>query len=273
MADIGGLGLLATGFGLGLRHGVDWDHIAAIADITGAAPAGGDGAAAGAGGGTRPESWARFFLATLYAAGHAAVVVALGLLAIWTSSLLPAWVDPVMERVVGATLVLLGVWIFASLWRDGMGFRPRSRWMLVFGLAGQGWRRLRGRATGVSGHQHAEAGGTGAYGRRAAFAIGALHGIGAETGSQALLLAGAAGATTSASGSALLLAFTVGLVVSNSAIAALSAFGFVSAGARQRIYVGFGVVAGVFSLAVGWFLLTGTGDALPDLGALLERIG
>lgn len=29
------LGLFLTALGLGLRHGIDWDHIAAIADLTG----------------------------------------------------------------------------------------------------------------------------------------------------------------------------------------------------------------------------------------------
>ena len=29
-----GIALLGTGLGLGLRHGIDWDHIAAISDVT-----------------------------------------------------------------------------------------------------------------------------------------------------------------------------------------------------------------------------------------------
>ena len=29
-----GIGVLATGLALGIRHGIDWDHIAAITDIT-----------------------------------------------------------------------------------------------------------------------------------------------------------------------------------------------------------------------------------------------
>ena len=29
-----GFGVLVTGFVLGIRHGIDWDHIAAITDIT-----------------------------------------------------------------------------------------------------------------------------------------------------------------------------------------------------------------------------------------------
>jgi len=30
-----GMALLGTGLGLGLRHGIDWDHIAAISDVAG----------------------------------------------------------------------------------------------------------------------------------------------------------------------------------------------------------------------------------------------
>ena len=33
-AATSGIALLATALALGLRHGIDWDHIAAIADIT-----------------------------------------------------------------------------------------------------------------------------------------------------------------------------------------------------------------------------------------------
>src|SRR5688500_2432113 len=33
-ADAGAIGLLVTALILGLRHGIDWDHLAAISDIT-----------------------------------------------------------------------------------------------------------------------------------------------------------------------------------------------------------------------------------------------
>ena len=296
MADIGLIGLMASGFGLGLRHGIDWDHIAAITDITGAMPATATtapsesvsavGMQPGAGAamalvarpasivGPRladPEAWGRFFLATLYALGHAVVVVALGLLAIWTSAILPGWVDPIMERIVGVTLLLLGFWIFYQLWRHGRDFQLRSRWMLVFALVGRCWRRVKIHVTGAAPHLHARHEvHEGQYTRRTAFGVGMIHGVGAETGSQALLIAGAAGATTNFSGSAMLAAFVAGLVCSNSAIAAFSAFGFVSAQARRNIYLVIGVIAGIFSLAIGFLFVTGLGATLPDLQRLLR---
>src|SRR5262249_2433512 len=128
------LALIGLGFVLGLRHGIDWDHIAAITDITSSAvttnEAEAEGqlvavTASGAGMSTGipihgPTSkWREtrqgLFLATMYAFGHASLVVLLGLLAIWLGTILPEWIDPLMERIVGVTLLLLGIYIFYSL--------------------------------------------------------------------------------------------------------------------------------------------------------------
>jgi uncharacterized protein YjfI (DUF2170 family) len=67
----------------------------------------------------------------------------------------------------------------------------------------------------------------------------------------------------------MLLAFVVGLLISNFVIVVISSVGFVSSQARERIYVAFGAVAGVFSLAVGAIFLLGLEAGLPDLGVLL----
>ena len=110
------VGVAVTAVGLGFRHGIDWDHIAAITDITGAQATG----------------RRSMFLATLYAVGHALVVFVLGVLAIAFSDDMPAWLDGVMEHVVGVTLLVLGVCVLAGVARHGRDFRMRSRWMLVF---------------------------------------------------------------------------------------------------------------------------------------------
>ena len=81
------IGLVVTTFGFGFRHGIDWDHIAAITDITGSQA-------------TRRTS---MVFATLYALGHGLVVFGLGFAAIVLSEQLPAGVDGVMERFVGVT--------------------------------------------------------------------------------------------------------------------------------------------------------------------------
>ena len=90
-----GLAAMFTAFGLGLRHGVDWDHLAAIGDLT----------SSGAG---RRRS---LVLATLYAVGHAVVVVVLGSLAVLAGDYIPATLDSLMGRIVGVTLLLLGGYV------------------------------------------------------------------------------------------------------------------------------------------------------------------
>ena len=305
VTDMGIASLAGLGVALGLRHGIDWDHLAAITDITNAsittdetiqskavsAPcrartplpafrttsivAGLPLAAANCPVTTivepprrRRDAWHGFFLATMYALGHASLVIALGLAAIWFGTLLPSWVDPLMGRLVGITLLFLGFWIIYSLVRFGRDFRLQSRWMVIIALARTGWKRLRARLSGHPVQHHHE---VTQYGPGTAYGIGVLHGIGAETGSQALVLAGAVGATTQSAGTALLLFFTLGLLMSNSLVAAFSAFGFVSASTKRTVYMVVGIFAAMFSLVVGFLFLTGQEAALPDFESLFNQ--
>jgi cytochrome c biogenesis protein CcdA len=132
VAQAGGVGLLGSALVLGIRHGIDWDHIAAIADITSTTT---NVESADAAVGARRARFGALearavWLASLYALGHATVVAALGALALYFEALLPEWIDPIMERVVGLTLVALGLWVFYSLihyWRGEGDFRLQSR--------------------------------------------------------------------------------------------------------------------------------------------------
>ena len=314
----GGVGVLVTGLLLGVRHGFDWDHIAAITDITSTSAAADVGAelheaehrihphdhahghggagersehdAAGATGATGatgvavmpslaavPVARPRFIaeqrhaiaLGTLYALGHALVVFALGVLALAFGAILPDWVDPIMGRVVGITLLVLGIWVFVSLYqylRNGTEFRLRSRWMLVFDGVRFAWRRFQAR---LHGHEHVAPLEMSSYGPRTAFGVGMIHGIGAETGSQALLIAAVGGATGAGLGLPMLLAFVVGLVASNTMIVVVSATGFVAGQVRRPLYIAIGVLAGTFSVAIGLAFLLGSSNLLPDLQQLL----
>ena len=308
-APAANLGVLVTGLLLGIRHGVDWDHIAAITDITSTTAAAGTAEAAhseqhrelsghahGHGGQTEirahdagpgaatlapatagagaigrwklSEQGEAIRLGTLYALGHGLVVIVLGVAAILFGALLPDWLDPIMGRIVGLTLVILGVWVLYSVYRyafAGDSFRLRSRWMLLFDAVRMGWRRLQAR---LHGHEHVEPLEMSSYGTRTALGVGMIHGVGAETGSQALLIAAVGGASSAGLGVPMLFAFVIGLLISNFLIVIFSSVGFVSSQARERVYVGIGAVAGVFSLAIGLVFITGQDAILPDLGAL-----
>ncbi len=105
------------------------------------------------------------------------------------------------------------------------------------------------------------------YGAGTSFGVGMIHGIGAETGTQVLLIAAVGGASSAGLGVPMLFAFVLGLLISNFAIVLLSSVGFVSSQAREQIYVAIGAVAGLFSLFVGTIFLFGLDGMLPDLGA------
>lgn len=286
------LGLLGTALLLGMRHGIDWDHIAAISDISS----------------SQSDARRSLALSTLYAAGHGLMVLVLGTMAIVAGNLLPASVDRAMERVVGVTLLILGVYVFYSLARYRRGFKMRSRWMLVIDAARRGIARLR------SGHPHvveiehehehshdaehthpheeldpaneAPAPLTVAqrthdhrhrhlvempadpfvrYGRASTFGIGILHGVGAETPSQVALLIAAAGVGGVAGGMMLLVAFLVGLFISNAGVAIAATYGFLRAGRSFAVYAGIAIVAGITSLALGALYVAGKGDAIPAI--------
>ncbi len=281
------LGMAALGF----RHGFDWDHIAAITDITSTTSASHTEANVPAGApmpshGHEPDELrgheheheaqgpsamhslaeSRFAheerhavgLATLYALGHAFVVLVLGIAALLLGAVLPDWVDPILEKVVGVTLVLLGVWVLFSVYQylRGKGeFRLRSRWMLVFDFVRYGWGALQAR---IHGHEHTPSVHATQYGPKTA----------SETGSQALLLAGIAG-VTGVTGIVILLAFVVGLLASNTLVAVVSASGFIGAQRLRTVYVVVGFVAGLGSLLIGILFISGLGTALPDLQEVL----
>jgi high-affinity nickel-transport protein len=293
------LGLVLTAFGLGFRHGIDWDHIAAITDITG----------------SQENGRRSMVLATFYALGHAAVVFVLGAVAIALSAEVPQWLDDAMGRVVGVTLLALGAYVAVSLARHGRDFRMRSRWMLLFGLVRRVARRGAPRRATASttlvishdhehrhdephDHDHARvpvvtAGSTGppaspvattshrhlhhhvgtlpadpfpTYGRPTAAAVGVLHGIGAETPTQILLFLAAARAGGTAVGVALLLCFVAGLLMSNTGVALTATFGFLRASRNSLVAVAVSMVTAAFSLVVGALLLAGQAPVLPALG-------
>ncbi len=293
-----GFGLLVAAFWFGFRHGIDWDHIAAITDITS----------------SQEDRRRALLFGTLYALGHALVILTLGLLAIIAGKNLPSGIDQTMTRVVGVTLILLGVYVVVSLIRHGRDFRLRSRWMLIFAGARRAARWARGRMAtrrgdpsagspsgppaergvltmvGTSGpddeigetapmwhhghhgrpghHHHVAPERDDAfmnYGKATAFFVGMIHGIGAETPTQVLVFLAAAGAGGVLVGVYVLGAFIVGLLSSNSLITVGTAFGFLQASKNFKIYVTVAVLTAAFSLGIGIIFVLGKTTLLPAL--------
>lgn len=240
--------LIATSWVLGFRHGIDWDHIAAVADIVSGQPAPG----------------LAILYGSMYALGHSVIIFGVGLLAILLGLNLPAWVDGLMEHIVGATLLLLGLWVLITVMREGKSFRLRSRWMLLIEVSKQTLARL---FPAQHSHlplekEHSE---YQAYGVRSCFVLGLIHGAGAETPTQVVLFATAAGAGGATTGSLVLLAFVFGLLICNSGMSLLVSLGFRQARHRMVFSLSLGILTGIFSSIVGVLFLLGKSALLPAL--------
>lgn len=269
---------------LGLRHGVDWDHLAAISDIAA----------------TQDSPRRGVFMSSLYVVGHATVVLVIGSVAIMTGRSLPAWVDSAMGVVVGWTLIILGVYVAYSLLRYRGSVPLRSRWMLVLSAVRRAyiWVRstvgTRGTTPVEHDHEHsalatfhhsgADAAPDGRlprhahrhvhdpatepftdYTARSSFGIGMLHGIGAETPTQVLVFLAAANAGGTLAGLSVLVAFLTGLAIANSVITVGAAYGFVASARRSWVYSGLAGATAAVSLFVGVLLVTGNDALLPAL--------
>jgi hypothetical protein len=240
-----------TGFLLGCRHGLDWDHISAITDLTTASK----DAPHGHGLRAAPR---RLGLALWYCLGHGLVIALLGLGVAAFGIGLPAGVDAAFQYVVGTTLVVLGGFVLYQLGRDRGGYRYTGRVMLLVGAVRRGWRRARRRETPLDGPLDD-------LDRRGAFLVGLLHGTGAETPTQVVLFA-SAGASGSPGGATLiLLAFVAGLVLSDLGIAAAWLVGVLGARRAPALQIGLGALTGVSSVAVGAVFLSGHETLLPAL--------
>jgi high-affinity nickel permease len=77
---------------LGFRHGFDYDHIAAISDITS----------------MEPSKKTAMQMGFVYILGHAVTLGALGGAVILFQHSLPRQIDRWAERAVGVTLIMLG---------------------------------------------------------------------------------------------------------------------------------------------------------------------
>jgi high-affinity nickel-transport protein len=240
-SDIVGINilLLATVFLYGFRHGFDWDHIAAITSLA-------------EGGKDRKNS---FLQSLVYILGHATVVILIGALVILLGVQLPEWLDPIMESIVGATLILLGVWLGLQILIK-REFHFHSRWTLLAHLINRLLRKE---------HTHIHSKTPRISSRFSAFIIGCIHGIGAETPTQVLLFITVSGIGGRIIGFSLLFVFVLGLIIANITISLLPVFGLAKLQKNKRVYLFIGSVVALMSILVGAIFLFGKSPFLPHL--------
>jgi high-affinity nickel-transport protein len=231
---------------LGFRHGFDYDHIAAITDITS----------------VQTSRWRGMRLGLLYALGHAAMVTVLGSAVIVFQLSLPHGIDRIAERLVGLTLLILGVYVLGSLFTGNSA--PRSRFHLMAGAAR--WAHWKMKSYW---HEHdvpRPADKNWNYTSKSVLIVGVVHGLGAETPSQLMIFLLAANLGGIGKGFIGLAMFIAGLLVMNTVMtaSAVGLFGFSSRLPRFQFAVT--ALTAIYSLAVGCFFLFGSSGLLPPLG-------
>lgn len=233
---------------LGFRHGLDYDHIAAITDISSVQ--------------SKARDAMRFGL--LYVMGHAITVFVLGALAVVFRLALPPASDRWAERLVGCTLLVLGLYVLGTFFRPGKhSHTPRTRiTLLINGLLWIYWRltRIFG-GTRVEAPQVFKDG----YGTSSTFVVGVIHGLGAETPTQILLFLMTANLGGTGPGLLGLLMFIIGLVAMNTLMCASAAGIFSATLARPGALRAVTLATAAYSIVVGTIFLLGSAAKLPSL--------
>lgn len=237
------LAVLGSALALGLRHGVDYDHIAAIMDLSSVQ--------------RRPAQGV--WLSILYVLGHGLTVLVFGCLAVALSYEIPARLDFLMGRAVGVTLFTLGLVVLYSLVMARAG-APLSRGRLAL-EAFKAVRRLvlRRGASRQSSHRNA------GYGLGSAMGLGVIHGAGAETPSQLVLFVLAAGFAGTGTGLLLVAMFLAGMFIANMAFAVTVTFGYGSFLGRPALRRSLLAATAAYSLAVGLLFMGGLDRWMPTL--------
>jgi hypothetical protein len=230
---------------LGFRHGFDYDHIAAITDVVS----------------VQHSKRAAMRLGMIYALGHALTVALLGSVVILFGINLPAGVDRWTERLVGFTLLLLGLYVLGTLILKP-GHLPKSRYALLH----QGYLRIRlalkrNRQPAPSERRLAPE----SFDARSVFVIGIVHGLGAETPSQILIFLLAANLGGAVLGMLGLGMFLAGLFTMNALMTASAAGIFGVSRHRPQVLTAISALTAVYSLIMGVVFLAGRSSVLPAL--------
>ncbi len=236
---------------LGLRHGFDYDHLAAISDITAV-----------------QRDWKTSMrLGMTYALGHAFMVAILGIAVLELHMGLPEGLDHWTERLIGLTLIVLGIGVVAGILRNNAHGHSHSRIesrlaIAINGLLWAAWRIRRLWDSSAPRPQRFQW----MYSGKSVFVIGLLHGIGAETPSQLALFFLTANLGGTSRGMLGLTAFAFGLVTMNGLMTASMGGAFKASGHHPRFYHVIAWTGAAYSCIIGVIFLLGISDRLLALG-------
>ena len=237
---------------LGLQHGFDYDHLAAISDITAV-----------------QRNWlSGLRLGMTYALGHACTVTALGIAVLEFHIGLPQGLDHWTERLIGLTLIVLGIGVVAGILRKDAHGHSHSRIESRLAIAINGFLWMAWKARRIWNPQAPQPERfQWMYNGKSVFVIGILHGVGAETPSQLALFFLAKSLGGTANGMMGLAAFALGLVAMNALMTATMGGAFRASGHHHpRLYHLIAWTGAAYSCIIGLIFLFGISDRLPSLG-------
>lgn len=179
MPDLHFMTMLGLGFLLGVRHALDADHVAAVSTMLA----------------RRPDLRRSGFIGLCWGCGHTAVLLAVGLAVLSLKITIPDQVAQTFESVVGLMLVILGLSLAVTLYREQWHLHAHEH---------DGTRHIHLHSHRL-GDDHAHR-----HGWRAPLLVGMVHGL---AGSAALMLVVLSAAHTLWEGMAYILFFGLGSIL------------------------------------------------------------
>ncbi|MGM0873762.1 MAG: High-affinity nickel-transporter [Bacillota bacterium] len=215
---------------IGMRHGMDGDHIAALADMIG----------------REKQKLKQYSLGVMYSVGHGLIVLIIGLLTIYVGVRLPEGAYGILELLVSFTLILLGGIILHSVIKHQHEYEYKSRISIVFGFLEKLTSREEGKRLTSKPFT---------LGILGAFIIGLIHGIGVESPTQIAIISNAVGLDNITAATLHLILFVFGLLISTIAFTFLLSWGFLKARVKKILYIVLGLLTGMYSVGLGLYML------------------
>lgn len=217
---------------IGIRHGIDGDHVAAIADMVG----------------SEQRKKKQLTLGVMYAIGHGMIVMVIGVLFIYIGLQLPDATKQVLEMLVSFTLILLGMFIIWSIFKQKKEYEYKSRLRIVVEFFHNIANKVKS-GTKTNQLSPTKLGGIGA------FIIGILHGIGVESPTQIAIISNAMGLDNITVALIQLTLFVIGLLIATVGITFCLSWGFMKARVKDKLFLLLGTITGAYSLVLGIFMM------------------